>query len=424
MSCGRGFAAIVMLAVSLVEVSAQDVSSQASPPAPPRVVVGEEGIALESGNGNYRLQLGLLLHADGRFALADESEQYVDNFVVRRFRPYLRGRLGRHFEFFVNPDFAGGTLTVQDAYVDTIFAPAFRIRAGKGKTPFGFERLHPAANMLFMERAFPTALAPNRDIGVQVLGDLSGGVVSYIAGVMNGVADGASADVETNDGKDLSGRLVLRPFNRAKSGAAARGLGFGIAASRGDARGILALPVLRTQTLQQTYFSYAIAGTPSSVADGVRIRYSPSIWYFHKAFGGWAEYVHTRTPVRRGDTRAEIDHDAWQVTGSWVLTGEHATDSSGGVRPRRNFDFGAGGWGAFQVALRYHQLQIDDLAFSLGLAAQGASGKAQAVTAGLRWYLTGNLWYTLNFERTVFDDNASGPRRAENGLAFRTQVSF
>ena len=423
MSCGRGFAAIVMLAVSLVGVSAQEVSSQASPPAPPRVVVGDEGIALESGNGSYRLQIGLLLHADGRFALADESEQYVDSFVLRRFRPYLRGRLGRHVEFFVNPDFAG-TLTVQDAYVDTIFAPAFRIRAGKGKTPFGFERLHPAANMLFMERAFPTALAPNRDIGVQVLGDLSGGVVSYLAGVMNGVADGASADVETNDGKDLSGRLVLRPFNRAKSGAAARGLGFGIAASRGDARGILALPVLRTQTLQQTYFSYAIAGTPSSVADGVRIRYSPSIWYFHKAFGGWAEYVHTRTPVRRGDTRAEIDHDAWQVTGSWVLTGEHATDSSGGVRPRRNFDFGAGGWGAFQVALRYHQLQIDDLAFTLDLAAQAASGKAQAVTAGLRWYLTGNLWYTLNFERTVFDDNASGPRRAENGLAFRTQVSF
>ena len=423
MSCGRGFAAIVMLAVSLVGVSAQEVSSQASPPAPPRVVVGDEGIALESGNGSYRLQIGLLLHADGRFALADESEQYVDSFVLRRFRPYLRGRLGRHVEFFVNPDFAG-TLTVQDAYVDTIFAPAFRIRAGKGKTPFGFERLHPAANMLFMERAFPTALAPNRDIGVQVLGDLSGGVVSYLAGVMNGVADGASADVETNDGKDLSGRLVLRPFNRAKSGAAARGLGFGIAASRGDARGILALPVLRTQTLQQTYFSYAIAGTPSSVADGVRIRYSPSIWYFHKAFGGWAEYVHTRTPVRRGDTRAEIDHDAWQVTGSWVLTGEHATDSSGGVRPRRNFDFGAGGWGAFQVALRYHQLQIDDLAFTLDLAAQGASRKAQAITAGLRWYLTGNLWYTLNFERTVFDDNASGPRRAENGLAFRTQVSF
>jgi phosphate-selective porin OprO/OprP len=278
--------------------------------------------------------------------------------------------------------------------------------------------------MLFMERAFPTALAPNRDIGVQVLGDLSGGVVSYLAGVMNGVADGASADVETNDGKDLSGRLVLRPFNRAKPGAAARGLGFGIAASRGDARGILALPVLRTQILQQPYFSYAVAGTPSSVADGVRVRYSPSIWYFHKAFGGWAEYVHTRTPIRRGDTRAEIDHDAWQVTGSWVLTGENATDSSGGVRPRRNFDFGAGGWGAFQVALRYHQLQIDDLAFTLDLAAQGASRKAQAITAGLRWYLTGNLWYTLNFERTVFDDNASGPRRAENGLAFRTQVSF
>ena len=56
----------------------------------------------------------------------------------------------RRFEFYLNPDFAGGTLVVQDAYLDTIFSPAFRIRAGKGKTPFGFERLHSASNMLFL----------------------------------------------------------------------------------------------------------------------------------------------------------------------------------------------------------------------------------------------------------------------------------
>jgi len=420
----RGLLAVALLVVSPAVLRAQDAAAAPGPPPAARVVAGQDGFALESANGDYRLQIGVLLHVDGRFALDDENEQYTDNFTVRRLRPYLRGRLARHFEFYLNPDFAGGTLTVQDAYVDTVFSPAFRIRAGKAKVPFGFERLQPATNMLFMERGFPTALAPNRDIGVQVLGDLFGGVVGYLAGVMNGVADGASADLETNDGKDLSGRLVIRPFNRAKTGSSARGFGFGVSASRGDARGILALPVLRTQTLQQPYFSYAIAATPPAAADGVRSRHSPSVWYFYKAFGGWAEYVHTDTPVRRGDTRADVDHDAWQVAGSWVLTGESATDSGSGVRPRRNFDFGHGGWGAFQIALRYHELEIDDRAFTLGFAAAGASGHAQAFTAGLRWYLTGNLWYTLNFERTVFDDDPSGPRRAENGLAFRTQLYF
>ena len=403
--------------------TSETASQSSAPPAQPRVVVSQDGFAVESGNGDFRLQIGLLVHADGRFALGDDNEQYVDNFSIRRVRPYLRGRIARRFEFYFNPDFASGTLVLQDAYIDTVFSPAFRVRAGKGKTPFGFERLQSASNILFMERAFPTALVPNRDIGVQVLGDISDGVVSYLAGVMNGVADGGSADVDNNDGKDVSGRVIVRPFTK-RADAALRGLGVGLSGSRGAAAGVLALPVLRTQTLQQPYFSYAITGNNPVTADGTRYRYSPQLWYFRKAFGGWAEYVKTTMPLRRGDVTGDVDHEAWQVAASWVLTGENATDAGIGVRPRRNFDFGAGGWGAFQVAARYHFLQVDDRAFALGFAATGASRKAEGYTVGLRWYATGNLWYTLNFERTVFDGDPGGPRPAENGRAFRTQVNF
>ena len=62
---------------------------------------------------------------------------------------------------------------------------------------------------------------------------------------------------------------------------------------------------------------------------------------------------------------------------------------------------------------RYHELEVDDRAFTLGFAAPGASRKRAGWTAGLSWYLTRNLWYTLNFERTVFDDDAerAAPRR-------------
>ena len=104
---------------------------------PPRLVAGQDGVALESGNGDFRLQIGLLVHADGRFALADEAGQVVDTFAARRVRPYLRGRVARRFEFYLNPDFAGSTLVLQDAYLATVFAPAFRVRVGKAKTPLG-----------------------------------------------------------------------------------------------------------------------------------------------------------------------------------------------------------------------------------------------------------------------------------------------
>jgi phosphate-selective porin len=106
------------------------------------------------------------------------------------------------------------------------------------------------------------------------------------------------------------------------------------------------------------------------------------------------------------------------------LTGEPATDAPTGVRPRSNFDFDNGHLGAFQLAARYHTLKINERAFEFNLATAGSSRKAQAWTAGLNWILTGNLKYTFNFERTVFDGNASGTRKPENAFVFRTQLYF
>lgn len=398
--------------------SAAQAQTQQTPP-PPRAVAGQDGFAFESGNGDFRLQIGLLAHIDGRFALDDSASQVTDTFAIRRARPYLRGRLARRFEFYLNPDFAGSSLAVHDAYVDTVFSPAFRLRAGKSKAPFGMERLHSASNLLFLERALPTALVPNRDVGYQVLGDLKGGIVSYSAGIGNGVADGGSADLDTNDGKDVAARIIVRPFRRLQ-GHPLAGLNFALSGSTGTAG---TLPTLRTTTLQQTYFSYAGGQTPA-VSDGKRTRFSPQIWYFNGPFGGWAEYVRTETPVRRGEDAADIVKQAWQVAGGWVLSGENATDSGSGVRPRNNFDFANGHWGAFQIAARYQALEIDEQAFTLGFANAGASRKAEGFTIGLRWYLTGNFFYAVNFERTVFDGDPDGPRKAENALAFRTQINF
>jgi phosphate-selective porin OprO/OprP len=397
---------------------ASGATQQPSAPAPPRVVAGQEGFAIESGNGDFRLQIGLLLHGDARFAFSDATNQVADTFLLRRLRPYFKGRFARRFEFYLNPDFANSTLVVQDMYVDTVFAPAFRLRAGKGKTPFGMERLHPASNLLFVERAMPTAVAPNRDIGIQVLGDLHGGMFSYLAGVMNGVADGGSADLDTTDGKDASGRVVVRPFDRTATHPL-RGLYVAMSGSAGTQTGT-PLPTFLTRTLMQQYFSYA-----TGVAnDGMRIRYSPQISYYHKRFGGFAEYVHSQAPVRRGAVREDIAHQAWQAAGSWVLTGEAATDAGIGVRPRSDFDFGNGHWGALQIAARYHTLQIDEAAFTRRFAAAGSSRKAEAWTVGLNWYLTANFRYTFNFERTVFDDHARGARPTENALAVRTGINF
>ena len=113
------------------------------------------------------------------------------------------------------------------------------------------------------------------------------------------------------------------------------------------------------------------------------------------------------------------------MAGSFVLTGEAATDAGAGVRPRAPFDFGDGDCGAFQVAARYHTLKVDERRVHARASRRpGSSRKAEAWTVGLNWYLTPNFKYVFNFERTVFDDDPDGPRTAENAFVFRTQVNF
>src|SRR5690606_10458897 len=118
---------------------------------------------------------------------------------------------------------------LQDAYVNARFWPEFQIQAGKFKEPVSLERLQSGANLLFIERSYPSQIAPNRDVGVQLHGELLGGSLNYQVGVFNGVADGGSGDVDTaDDDKDIAARIFAHPFKNTDI-EALQGLGIGVA---------------------------------------------------------------------------------------------------------------------------------------------------------------------------------------------------
>jgi len=153
---------------------------------------------VQSDNGDNRLQLGALVQFDGRFFAGDVAGlDNADTFVIRRLRPVVQGRVAKYFDFFFQLDFAGAAVNIRDAYFDTRFSDAFHVRVGKGKAPFGLERLQSVANLLFAERAMPTTVAPDRDMQIEVLGDLHGGALSYAAAIGNGVVDGGELLVTT-----------------------------------------------------------------------------------------------------------------------------------------------------------------------------------------------------------------------------------
>src|SRR5262245_13229513 len=196
-------------------------------------VAGAQAVSpfvMHSSNGANVLQFGVLAQADGHVTPDEIGDSNVDPFVLRRLRPNLQGRVLRRFEFFFNPDFGKGTFVVQDAYVDTVFAKALRLRAGKFKTPVGLERLAPASALVLAERSLVTPLLPNREVGVQVLGDIQGGTFSYMAALTNGPGAGTSSNADTHGSREVSLRVMARPF-AVRPASPLCGLAVGIAGS-------------------------------------------------------------------------------------------------------------------------------------------------------------------------------------------------
>jgi phosphate-selective porin OprO/OprP len=389
----------------LAEDAATAAPSQDKPAAPEVVAKWNNGASIESADGSNVLQIGGLIQADGRFDVSDPTTTVVDTLLLRRVRPILQGRVDKFFEFRLMPDFAGGTLVLFDAYVDTKFSNTFRVRVGKDKTPIGLEQLQSDYALIFPERSLANNLVPNRDVGVQAQGSFAHGGVSYIGGVFNGIPDNTNGDTDTNGGKDLVGRVTV------KLGS----LGVAVSGSTGSQTG--ALPSYKSNA-QQTFFSYATGVS----AAGTRNRVSPSAFFYRGPFGAFAEYMRSSQTVAKGIVQGDVANTAWEVTAAVVATGERASDR--GVTPRRPFDPEHGQWGALQFAARFSSLTVDPQALALGFAAATASQSAKAVGVGVTWYANAHVKDVLTFERTVFDSSVTGPRKPENAIVFRVQLNL
>jgi phosphate-selective porin OprO/OprP len=404
-------------------------SSDATPARSPA-----SGFVVDSADGASALQLRGLVHFDGRYFADDVAPASADAWAMRRARPILEGSLAGIGEFRLTPEFGGGRSSILDASLSIRLRPEIMITAGKFKVPVGLERLMPASDLRFIERGFPTSLVPNRDLGLQIGGDL-GSTFSYSFGYFNGVTDGASSennvptpDAENDTHGDWAARAFVKPFERHEK-SMLHGLGVGIGATYTKADGSPStslLPTIRTPG-QQVFFRYR----DGTFAAGTRVRLAPQAYYYRGPIGVLAEYTHVSQDVARatgiGQRVATIDTRAWQLQLAWMLTGERET-FRGNVAPIRPFSLDDDGWGALELVARYHEIDLDDAAFSQGEdafadASSSASG-ASAWGLGLNWRLNEQYTWSLSYDRTRFSGDASTARPDEAAVLTRFGVDF
>lgn len=405
------------------------------------VSAGPKGFTLKSADGKNQLKLRGTLHLDGRYLDGTDPGGVVDSFQATRVRPIFEGTFANIFDFRFMPDFGQGRTVIQDAWVNARFNPAAALQFGKFKSPVGLERLQSANDMRWVQRAFPTALVPNRDIGFQLGGDVGGGRFSYQLAYLNGSNDGSSAetftDADVNDDKEYALRLFAHPFAESDS-FAVRGLGIGIAGTFTDQAGNSLQPLLpsfRTPG-QSTFFRFrqfsTTVGAPAgTIADGERTRLAPQLYYYVGSFGLMGEYTEVSQDVSRvvpaGVRERTVDTSAWQLAVSYFLTGEEA--SFRGYQPKTRFSLEDNTAGAFELKARVQSLSVGDEAFAGGANSfadpLASASQADSWGVGLNWYLNENVKWLLDYEHTTFEGGAAtGDRADEDAVQLRLAVAF
>jgi phosphate-selective porin OprO/OprP len=361
-------------------------------------------------------------------------------------RVYLgvQGVLFGDWSYNFNYDFGGsnGTETpghIQSVYIQYDGLKPFGVRIGAFPPSASLEDNTSPADTPFLERNSPADVARNiaggdgRDaVSIFYAGDRLYGALSYTG---DKIADSGAFDEQ----QALLGRLsyLLYSTDDIKAVASANGTYvFRVADSAIGANAARPITLSDPPELTVDNTGAKLVSTGSLNAENV------GEWGLEGALEWKSLYTQAGYfgySVGQRDALPSYDFDGWYAEATFVLTGETrlynaSTASFTNPKPRIPFSFSDGGWGAWEVAGRYSDLDLNDNSGVLGksLPMDGLRGGDQRIwTAGLNWYPNNALKFELQFQNVeigrigTFQGVAnSDVGQTYNTIALRSQISF
>ena len=325
---------------------------------------------------------------------------YNNGTSIRRGRFGFDGTAFKVFKWRFEAEFVGQSANILDAYVQYLPRRDWVITVGQHKAPAGLEANSSDNYNEFLERGMANtafgAVGAERRIGISAtyISDKLNAQIG-VFGSPESVTRSTSADPD--EGYGVNARIAWDPILDT-----GRLLHLGVSGWKATN---FATTVSTTVPPVTTVHGVRLSDRPNSRVDGGLIADSGTISDVDDAtfFGAEAAAVYGPFSVQgeyshlhlNRDGFDNVNFDGFYVFGSVFLTGESRTFRNGLIeRLKPTHDFGTGGPGAWELALRYDEI-------NLGNTPVGSRAKndAHTWTAAVNWYLNGNTKVMFNFIR-------------------------
>ena len=383
----------------------ENVSPAAPQPAPagvPLQAYFNRGLQLRSADGAFDIRVGGRIQLDTSFFDVDERWERLaalypeyglgkedDGVAFRRARLSIRGTIYENIGFKAQYDFAvdspgndGGQF--RDVYIELLELPFVdKARIGHFQEPFSLEEITSNSYMTFMERSLANVFVPSFNTGLTVEKSMLSKRLHWTLGIFK-TTDFWPSDNDSNEaaGYGVTGRITGVPW-KAEDGDTFVHLGASF--NRRNPDGEITFRQRPESFLAQRYVNTGPLETTSLFTYGLEaaiVRGPLSLQ---------GEYISTEINTELYGRR---DFSGYYGAASWFITGEHRPYVDGAfsrVIPKAAFRLGGDqpGWGAWELALRYSYLDLNDG------PVQG--GSERNITAGINWYLNANTRIMANY---------------------------
>lgn len=305
----------------------------------------------------------------------------------RRARLYISGAVYEKVIFKAQYDFAGGDPDFKDVYLGLKKLPGVgTLKVGHFKEAFGLEELTSSKYITFMERSLPVIFAPSRNTGVGVSNTALNKRLTWAAGLFLDTDSYGDEEDDAENSAAATARITGLPWYQGKD----RLLHLGLSYTNRDAKD----DAVEYDQSPEAHLAPDFVDTGSIVADSEN-RFGIEAALVHGPFSLQGEYMGANVETPDG---SDPSFSGYYAYASYFLTGEHrayknSTGTFDRVKPKTNF--GKGGTGAWEVALRYSELDLNDDPIT--------GGELQDITFGLNWYLNPNVRAMLNYVLTDLD---------------------